>query len=509
MAIDQPKLNSPANSRKHTTIALLVVAGVALTYVLTFRTGHDWGGDFAMYLQHASNVAEGRPYAETPHVIDFSIPIAVGPPSYPPLFPLALAPTFVLRGGLDWTLVKSVGVFFFSLTLLAVYAFVRRRIGHGRALLVVLLLALSPYFWGLKDQVISDVPFAFFVYLSFLLAESAFQERESNRRTALTLLTGLSAYLAIASRALGVTLIPALFIFEMVRVRKIPIQSLAVTAMVLALRFVQGLALGTTGGYLRWWRLDVLGLAHGIVGYPFELKALFWNGYVNGIAVAVMFVVMALAIYGYLTCVRRGISLAEIFVIVYMAPVVLWPMRPNVRLMIPLAPLYFYYALVGLDRLRSHLPKRSAAQITVALAVLIVGSYASGYTHVDRGRLSDGVGDPDAVALFEHVRTHSAPDDLCVFFKPRVLSFFSGVSSSVDYYPAEETELWNYYERIAATHLIQRVGDQLAAAVVAAHPESFILEYENSDFRVYRIKPPSTLPARGPIDHSEPGEADQ
>jgi hypothetical protein len=509
MAIDQPKLNSPANSRKHAAIALFVVAGVALAYVLTLRDGHDWGGDFAMYLQHASNIAEGRPYAETPHVIDLNIPIVVGPPSYPPLFPLTLAPAFALRGGLDWTLLKSVGVAFFSLMLLAVYAFVCRRIGHARALLIILLLALSPYFWGLKDQVLSDTPFAFFVYLSFLLAEGAFQEREPNRRITLTLLTGISVFLATATRALGVTLIPVLFIFEVVRIRKIPLQSLAVTAMVLALRFVQGLALGTTGGYLRFWRLDVVGLAHGIVGYPFELKALFWNGYVNGIAVAVMSIVMALAIYGYVARVRRGISLPEIFVIVYLATVVLWPMRPNVRFMIPLAPLYFYYAIVGIDRLRSRLSKRTAAQLTAAFALLIVGSYASGYTRVERGQLSDGVGNPDAVALFEQVRASSAPNDLYLFFKPRVLSFFSGVRSAVDYYPAEDAELWDYYDRIGATHLIQRMGDQRPGAVLAAHPESFILEYENSDFRVYRITPPSTLPARGQVDHSEPGEADQ
>jgi 4-amino-4-deoxy-L-arabinose transferase-like glycosyltransferase len=497
MTIDQPKLNSRTSSRKHMAIAFLVVTAIGVFYTLTFREGHDWGGDFALYLQHASNIAEGRPYAETPYVADYSIPISVGPPSYPPLLPLALAPTFALQGGLDWTLVKSVGVVLFCLSLFAVYAFVRRRLGHRRALLVVLLLALSPYFWGLKDQVLSDVPFTFFVYLTFILAEVAFQERDPNRRIVMTLAMGLSVYLAMATRALGVTLIPTLLIYEALRVRKIPIQSVAATVVVLALRFAQGLALGSTGGYLQSWRLDLFGLAHGIVGYPFELRALFWNGYVNGVAVAIMLIVMGLAIYGYVTSIKRGITVPEIFAVVYMAPVVIWPMRPNVRFMIPLAPLYFYYALIGLDRLRSRLSQRAAVRLSLALAMLIVGSYVSGYTRVERSHISNGIAHPDAVALFEHVRARADRDRLYLFFKPRVLSFFTGARSAVDYYPDESADLWSYYERIGATHLIKRQGNRQAGDLIAAHPGSFVLEFENPDFRVYRIERPATLSVRG------------
>jgi hypothetical protein len=509
MPIDSPKLNRMWPPRSHAALVALVVVGIAVFYQLGLREGHDWGGDFAMYLQHAQNIAEGRPYAEAAHVIDYNIPVGVGPPSYPPLFPLALAPTFALRGGLDWTMLKTTVVLFFAFFLLAIYPVIRRRLGDGRALVVLLLIGLSPYFWDIKDQILSDIPFALLVYLSLFLAEDAYDDKASlRRRIGLTLATALTVYLATATRALGVTLIASLIIFEVLRTRRPPVQALAVTALALALQWVQRLALGSTGGYARSWRFDPLAIVERVFAYPVELKFLFWNGYVNGVAVTVALIVTGLAIYGYVICLRRRLTLLEVFVVVYLGPVVLWPMRPNVRFMIPLVPLYFYYAFVGGERLLSRMSTRMASWATVALAVLIAGSYVAGYTRVERGRLRDGVGDPEAVALFQYVAGHAAPKDLYIFFKPRVLSFFSGARSAVSYYPAEYAELWDYYDRVGATHVIERVGDASSQALVAGHPDTFIMVYENADFRVHRIDRPTNLPTGEAGDHAESGEAD-
>ena len=43
-----------------------VMFGIAAAvYAATLRPGQDWGGDFAQYVQHARNLATGRPYLET------------------------------------------------------------------------------------------------------------------------------------------------------------------------------------------------------------------------------------------------------------------------------------------------------------------------------------------------------------------------------------------------------------------------------------------------------------
>jgi hypothetical protein len=38
---------------------------VAIFYLLNLHNGHDWGGEFSMYIHHAQNLASGIPYSQT------------------------------------------------------------------------------------------------------------------------------------------------------------------------------------------------------------------------------------------------------------------------------------------------------------------------------------------------------------------------------------------------------------------------------------------------------------
>jgi len=62
-------------------LVLGVLLVVGMVHVGALRPGQDWGGDFAMYVAHARNLAEGRPYAETGYVYnpDYA---TVGPPAW-------------------------------------------------------------------------------------------------------------------------------------------------------------------------------------------------------------------------------------------------------------------------------------------------------------------------------------------------------------------------------------------------------------------------------------------
>src|SRR6266851_6468514 len=69
----------------HSAMAALTVAIAALQLV-TIRQGHDWGDDFAMYIAHARNLANGAPYAATGYIANPHN--ALGPAAYPPVFPV-------------------------------------------------------------------------------------------------------------------------------------------------------------------------------------------------------------------------------------------------------------------------------------------------------------------------------------------------------------------------------------------------------------------------------------
>ncbi len=468
---------------------MVIILGVGGFYLLTIRGGHDWGGDFSMFLQHAQNITSGRPYAETPFVEDPEVSEdVVGPPAYPPVFPLYLAALSLVRSGSDLTIMKAGVVAFFLLFLVAVGGVLRRRLPAEQVALILLMLGLSPYFWSIKDQLLSDIPFAFFVYLALWLSEVEYAGGSSRSRSVgLTLLVGVIVYLATATRNLGITLVPTLIMYEVLKYRRFPVRSASSALIVVALLAIQRAVSDVAEGYLTVFRFDPARVVSNFFEYTFSLKNLFWNGYINGVAVAVWLIVTLLAIYGYRLRLRAGFSILEVFAAVYFAPVVLWPFYQGVRLLIPLVPLYFYYGLVGFAALRGRMIPPVAMRVTTVLAVLIFGSYAAAYTRVDYGEVRGGISEPEAVRLFEYVRANGRPGDLYVFFKPRVLAYYTGARAAMNYQPGGRAELWGYYDRVSATHVIVRKGDEFLEGLVRTSPERFAKVYLNPEFAVYAL----------------------
>jgi hypothetical protein len=48
---------------------ILLLITIAIFHAVTIRQGHIWADDFAMYIHHAQNIVEGRPYAQTGYLI--------------------------------------------------------------------------------------------------------------------------------------------------------------------------------------------------------------------------------------------------------------------------------------------------------------------------------------------------------------------------------------------------------------------------------------------------------
>ncbi len=190
---------------------------VGLFYVATIRAGHDWGDDFALYIQHARNIAAGAPYAATGYLYNPHNP-AIGPRTYPPGFPLLLAPV-VMVFGLDLQPMKVVIVLCFVGTLLMLPYVFQRDLPPRFTAALVLVMGLNPYFWDFKDEVLSDIPFLFFTLLSLY----AFQRAGETDRRTLTYgaLAGIATAAAIATRALGVVILPAFIASDVLRRRRV------------------------------------------------------------------------------------------------------------------------------------------------------------------------------------------------------------------------------------------------------------------------------------------------
>src|SRR5690348_17516098 len=182
----------------------LPILAIGIFYLATIRQGHDWGDDFSLYIQQAKNIAEGVSFTHT-NYLHFSP--YVGPNAYPPIFPLFLAPIYKLFG-LNLTAMKVGVILTFLITLLIFIQIIKNDLSQGLQLALITVIGLNPYFWDLKDQIMSDIPFLVPAYLSIYLVYRAYQSNVTGLNKFLFgLAIGVTFYLAYGTRPVGLILV--------------------------------------------------------------------------------------------------------------------------------------------------------------------------------------------------------------------------------------------------------------------------------------------------------------
>lgn len=129
------------------------------------------------------------------------------------------------------------------------------------------------------------------------------------------------------------------------------------------------------------------------------------------------------------------------------------------------------------------------------LAVLL--SYAGWYSRMDTGPIRNGVGSPEAVALFDWVQKQTDVRDVFLFQKPRAFALYTGRHALAHHEADDKDRLAHALHRHGATHVVlyhtspfpifQKSG-RLVESLIADNPSGFEKIYENPGFRVYRIR---------------------
>jgi hypothetical protein len=149
----------------------VLLGAIGLVHGYFQRPGHPWGDDFAQYLMHARNLAEGRPYAATGYIYNPHYP-QIGPPAYPPGTPVLLAPVWRLWG-LNWTALKIVMIICLLIGLAGTAWYFRPWMPLPVRALLVALLGLNHFFLDQTNAIGSDLPFLMWLYLALVFLEQA------------------------------------------------------------------------------------------------------------------------------------------------------------------------------------------------------------------------------------------------------------------------------------------------------------------------------------------------
>src|SRR3990172_9966583 len=120
-----------------------LILAIGIFYFMTIRDGHDWGSDFAMYIHHAKNIVEGEKYSDTGYIYNPDNPIS--PRTYPPLFPIILAPVYKWYG-LDLNLMKAEVTLFFLFWLYVIFLLFKDDLPYNYLMALIAIIGLNPFF---------------------------------------------------------------------------------------------------------------------------------------------------------------------------------------------------------------------------------------------------------------------------------------------------------------------------------------------------------------------------
>jgi hypothetical protein len=474
-----------------------LLATITAFHVATVREGHLWGDDFAMYIHHAQNIAENRPYADTGYIYNPAIPV-YGPRMYPPVFPLLLAPLYKIFG-LSLLPMKLEQVFFIILTLALVFVLWHRHLGAGYCLALVAILGFSPAVWWAKENILSDLPFLFFFYA----AVSLLQWTPSGQKQCWTrgLALGVTLYLVIGTRTAGVTLVPGLLLYEWLRHKRIS-RHIGVALVVCAMALIaQNWFVGAVpGGYMEQ--------LHSVTARTILLNAIrytrtlagFWVGGISGtLSFFVIGAVAGLICMGLLSEHRRGVAAVHCLLTPYMLLMILWPFGAGIRYALPVIPWMAFLALSGLRKLSARFCPCYPATAALAFLLLLAVPMIQAYRATDFGPIRQSTGLPEFNALCNEVRRTTKADDIFIYYRARALSLYAGRPASSYSQHGTQAEFREYARSIHAKYLITtnafNEDGHFLVQYVEAHRDNLDLAYENPHFSLYRIRAPAEAAA--------------
>lgn len=480
--------NSAGMIKNICVVALL--AGTGLIYCATIRMGHLWGDDFALYIAHARNIATGQPYSQTGYIYNPSV-VNYSPRAYPPVFPLLLVPSYKLFG-LNLHPMKLEEVAFLFAAFVVIYFYFKPDLDFPFLFVLLAVLVCNPRFWSDKDNVLSDYPFLFFFYLTACLVR--FVPRHTARWWAWALLVGFSLYLCVGTRAVGLTLVPGIVLYDLVKQRRISAFTAIAAALCGLLWLLQAYITGAVeASYLNDHSLTFPQLLHNVGAYA-QIAGAFWLGSATSVlSFVVLGIVAMLTAVGLHERLKAGLTVVEILLLPYLILVIAWPsLLPGQRFLFPLIPVCVFLALLGLSRLTARLARRYSVSALSALLLLVGIGYGTTYVNANYGPIPGMDGAATFNELCRTIRDNTSLQTRLIASRPRALALYTSRRAS-HYQTTGDADLWRYIDQIHATHILtSEIFEQDRAFLipfVQRYSSALPLVYQNADFKLYQVRP--------------------
>jgi len=481
-----------------------IVLIIAAAYLTHLTPGHVFvSDDFAAYVMHAANLAEGRPYTAI-HFVPNPKALWLAPSNgYPPVYPLLLTPAYRIWG-LNLRTLKAVTVLCF-VGFLGIFAeLIRPTFSPVLSFCTLLILGFNPVFWEQKDLLLSEFPYLMFSFGTLLAIQTVYKNLSAGEfRTPMVLVVSVLIYLSYGTRTIGIALLLALALGDLLKFGK-PSRFL-IGVMVLTAVFIaaQTLYLASPKGYLSAAKLSPQMVASNAVFYGKTLSYAWQNGVSKALQIGFALAFTALAAVSFIRGAWKNRSAQHFYLLLYILVLIFWSAQIGMRGLLPIVPLYFVFGLEESGRIVNHLGG-AIARVCVIFALLFVAlTYAGEMRRSSQAPLEPNVLDPSAQEMFRFLRVNTRPEEVLVFPKPRTLALYTN-RSVTSLAPNEEPgDAYEFMKAVRAPILVKPNWSPPSwQALLDSHLGQPVRVFQNSEYQVFRMKVNGNFQsASGPPDN--------
>lgn len=486
----------------------IIIAITAIIYCISFRNGHNWGGDFSQYIAQAKSIAEGT-IDEVVYQSNYRYDMSthcVGPRLYPWGFPLLLSPVYYLFG-LNIFAMKVYVSLFFLLSLLVIFLLFKDKLTYIQTLLLVTIFALNPSFFLFKDNVLSDIPFFFFsLFTIFLMQRIVINKRIWINRFVSYSLLGFFIFYSYYIRSQGILLVPTLLICQYIANRDylkqnfksyLRLNKFDVVPYITFLIFVvvsgSILPVGSSSYLENFSGMSMKSIVHNLY-YYIILPSNFFGPLT---ASKVLYgITIPFAVLGIIKKYKKD-YLYLIYIFFTITLFIFWPGTQGLRFIFSILPFYIYFLFVGLSKISiSEIIPAKYNPLNLNLAhifciVIILGScvdigYASYYYSIfDKSNVIEGPYTNESIEMFDYISTNTLNDDVIIFWKSRVMTLYTNRRCIL---VSEFDQIIDSDARyIVCNEEFEKHYNPLIYSIIQNRKETFKLVFQNNDYEVYEI----------------------
>jgi hypothetical protein len=466
-----------------------VLAVIAFAYLADLSPGHVFvADDFAAYVMHAANLAEGRPYLAINYVPNPGALWLAPSNGYPPIYPLILAPAYKIFG-MNLRAFKAVTVICFVIFLAIFESLVRPMLSPAMSACALLILGFNSVFWDQRDYILSEFPYLMFSFGALLAIQNTYQKLTPEKLDiGAAMLLSVLLYCSYGTRTIGIALLAALVLADLAKFRRPSRFMVVVAAGTAILILAQTLFITSPKGYVSAFHFSLRTTLVNAVYYAKTLSYVWQNGFSKKLQIIFALLFTALAGFSFARHFWKERATREIYLLGYVGILFVWNAEIGLRGLLPILPLYIAYGVEEFGRIIEPLSIPTRRTATMVLLLFCGLTYIGQIRKESSQQAEPNVHDASAQELFSFLRASTQPSEVLIFPKPRCLALFTNravASFAPDEAPEDSAD---FMRSIHATILVNTNWSPPAwRSFLEGNKGSLIEIFHNAEYEVFRF----------------------